>query len=552
MSNPIVARELLGVLRTRRAAALQVALFALFAAVLVLRWPTDAHVGVSGEQAQAVFRVFGYGLLALVVLFVPVVPATSVVREKKSGTLALLLNSPMRPVSIYFGKLVGALGYSLLLLSLSIPAATACYAMGGGVTLGDTAALYGLLLVAAVQFTAIALFVSTAARSADSALRLTYGCVLAVALAGPALYLFFQGQSGVAAEIATGLRMLSPVPPVMERLRQGGVGSQGILSESAVASWYVAAALATTALLAAATVLRLNQKLFDRSRSSGVMTEERTAVQRAARRAVFVVDPQRRRSGIGPLTNPVMMKEFRCRKFGRIHWLLRLVAACALASLGLTYLTTAGTLDWGVETVGGILVLLQTALILLVTPSLAAVLITSELETGGWQLLQTTPLSTGTILRGKLMSVVWTLGLILLATLPGYVVMVFIKPAMSQQVSRVVVCLLVTALFSLALSACVGSFFRRTAAATMTAYGLLLALCGGTLLVWMARSALFGRPAVNAALTLNPVAAALSVIEAPGFEDYELVPANWWILGAASAALLIALTVRTRHLAKPR
>jgi ABC-type transport system involved in multi-copper enzyme maturation permease subunit len=246
-----------------------------------------------------------------------------------------------------------------------------------------------------------------------------------------------------------------------------------------------------------------------------------------------------------------MVKEFRCRRFGRVHWLLRLVAICALASLGLTYLTTAGTLDWGVETIGSILVILQVALIILITPSLAAVLISGERESGGWQLLQMTPLSPGAILRGKLMSVVWTLALVLLATLPGYVVMIYIEPAMANQVRRVLLCLLLTAVFALAVSAGLGSLFRRTAPATMTAYAALLAICAGTMLVWAGRDAPFGHATVENVLKLNPVAAALSVIDAPGFQGYELIPANWWALGIVSAAMLVLLAVRTWRLVEP-
>ncbi|MGC1275978.1 MAG: ABC transporter permease subunit, partial [Planctomycetaceae bacterium] len=427
MNNPIVSRELAGILRTRKAALLQVGVAVIFTLLVLLRWPTDAQVDVSGAQAQRVFRIFGYGLLGMVLLFIPAFPASSIVRERNAGTLALLLNSPMKPWSIYFGKLAGSLGFSLLLLCLSLPAATACFSMGGGVTFADVAGLYGLLAIAALQFTTLALLVSTLARTADSALRVTYGLVLSLAVAVPAAYLFFQGQTGPLAVITGWLRSLSPIPAVMEWLWHGGVGARGIISESSAPAWYAALALVASAVCAVWTVARLDYRLFDRSRSSGVMTEERGAMQRAARRAVFLVDPQRRKSGIGFLMNPVMVKEFRCRRFGRIHWLLRLVAICALASLGLTYLTTAGTIDWGVETIGSILVILQAALILLITPSLAAVLISAEREGGGWQLLQTTPLSTGTILRGKVMSVVWTLALILLATLPGYLVMVYIE-----------------------------------------------------------------------------------------------------------------------------
>ena len=352
MNNPIIVRELAGILRTHKAAYLQVGVAVLFAVMVLLRWPTDAQVDVSGAQAQRVFRLFGYGLLGMVLLFMPAFPASSIVRERQSGTLALLLNSPMKPWAIYFGKLAGSLGFSLLLLCLSLPAAMACYSMGGGVTFFDVAGLYGLLAIAALQVTTLSLLVSTWARTPDSALRLSYGLVLVVAVLAPAVYLFFQGQTGLVAATAGWLRSLSPIPAVMEWLWQGGVGSRGIIAESSAAAWYALLGIASSGLTAAWTIARLDYRLFDRARSAGVITDDLGTLQRARRRAVFLVDPQRRKSSIGFFTNPVMVKEFRCRRFGRIHWLLRLVAVCALASLGLTYLTTAGTIDWGVETIG--------------------------------------------------------------------------------------------------------------------------------------------------------------------------------------------------------
>jgi len=229
-----------------------------------------------------------------------------------------------------------------------------------------------------------------------------------------------------------------------------------------------------------------------------------------------------------------------------------LVATCALISLGLTYATTAGTIDWGVETIGGIMVLLQVALIVLLTPSLAAGLISSERESGGWELLQMTPLSAGTILRGKLMSVVWTLALILCATLPGYLVMIYIQPGMLPQVKQVLICLLMTAVLAILLSATVSSLFRQTAPATTTAYTLLTGICAGTMLVWLGRDTRFGHSTVEAVLRINPMAAALQVIEAPGFTQYDLLPANWWIIGCASVLFLIALSARSWHLMRPQ
>ena len=274
-------------------------------------------------------------------------------------------------------------------------------------------------------------------------------------------------------------------------------------------------------------------------------------VGRALRRMVYLIDPQRRKSGIAWYLNPVMVKEFRCRRFGRIHWLLRLVALCTVVSMVLTLAATTSTMDWGVATIGGLMVLLQVLLIALITPSLAAGLISVERESGGWDLLRMTPMSSFKILRGKLLSVVWTLALILMSTLPGYLVMIVIEPIMWLQVYMVMICLLLTALFTLALSAAVGSFFARTAAATATAYVVLMILFLGPLLMWLGRDAPFGHTTVQNSLLATPVGAALSVIKAPGFEQYELLPAAWWISGIASGVLLLLLGLQTWRLTRP-
>jgi ABC-type transport system involved in multi-copper enzyme maturation permease subunit len=105
VKNPIAQRELIGTLRTRKALGLQAGVAVVFALLVVARWPTDAQVELSCAQSQEVFRLFGYGLLATLILLVPVFPAATLVREKNQGTLALLLNSPMRPWEIYLGKL---------------------------------------------------------------------------------------------------------------------------------------------------------------------------------------------------------------------------------------------------------------------------------------------------------------------------------------------------------------------------------------------------------------------------------------------------------------
>ncbi len=547
----ILERELLSLFRTRRAFAIQAGVAVACLILVALRWPQGAQVDLAGMRSREVFILFGYALLSAVVLLVPSFPASSIVRERQQRTLVLLLHSPLSSSAVYFGKLAATLGFVVVLIFLTVPAAAACHAMGGISLTGQLLPLYAVMLVLAVQLGALGLWVSSHARTPDSAMRITYGAVLVLVLFTMIPHFFLQGTQSSAATGAFWLRFVSPIPAVMELLGHRDIGQRTAGGAEYPVATYLVSAVLMTVVLAVLTTRRLSFRMFDAPRSQGLVTDQRSLLQRVFRRFAFLVDPQRRKSEIGPWTNPVMIKEFRSRQFGRLHWLLRLVSACAVISLALTWATTLGSADWGVETIGGIIVVMQMALIVLITPGLAAGLISGELESGGWKLLRMTPMSAGVILRGKLLSVSWTMLLILLATLPGYLVMVWINPLVSEQVRQVVISLVLTAVFSIVLSTTVSSFFRRTSAATVASYVVLLVICAGTLLFWLGRDAPFGHATVEGALKINPLAAALSVIRTPGFAIYRLIPANWWILGTLTVLLLLLLSLRIRILMAP-
>ena len=549
--NPIVRRELLDLLRTRTAVAVLVA-FALVTALLVLlHWPAGGVGDLGGVAALGVLRVFGYGLLAGLLLVLPAFPASAIVRERVRGTLALLLNSPLSPGAIYIGKLGGVLGFTLILLLLTLPGAAASYALGGSTVTGGVGLLYLVLLVAGVQVAAIALFISGQAQATDGALRAAYAAVLAVMILPLAGHWLLPRNSAEMIAVADWLASLSPVPAVMEAVGHGGVGLTGAEYGGGIVARYACVAMIMSGLLAAATVRGLARVPLDQPRPSGVMTDDRSAGARIFRRLLFLVDPSRRSHGTSLLFNPVLVKELRTRRFGRAHWTLRLVAATAILSLALSYVAAAGALGLGVDTIGGALVFLQSALLLLFVPSLGSGLISTERERGTWQLLRTTPLSTGVILRGKLLSAVWPVLLLLCATLPGYLVMVAVKPETTEQIGRVMICLGLMAVFAVLVGAVASTLFRSTAVATGVSYMTLAAVCVVPLLVWLGRDAPFGHQVVRTALVLDPVAAALCAADTLDFRGYDLVPANWWVMGSASLFLFVVLVARTRRLYRP-
>lgn len=563
MVNPVIQRELVSMLRMPRTAVLLIILVACLSMVLVMRWPSDAQVAAVGDrsagQAMEVLRVFGFGGLTAILLMSPAFAAVSIVREKQSGTLALLLNSPLSPMSIYLGKLTAAMGLVLVLLLLMLPLGAAAYAMGG-VSAGAILGIYAVLFLAALQYSTLGLWVSSHAQGSDSALRLTYAgvLVLAVLSLGPQQFAgAFVGLIGAGA--LEWIRSVSSIAAAGELL-----GAQWTVDAAtgrgSPAGRFMLLAVVSSVIFAGLTVRRLSGRMLDTPRATGKVTDERSKGEQAFRRLLFLwfFDPGRRSELIGPLVNPVMIKEFRCRRFGRSGWLLRMIAFCLVASLGLMLLASysagahVATEYRGIEQLGGIIVLLQTALVILLTPALAAGLISQERESGGWHLLQLTSLNPWRIVLGKLLSVGVVLLLILVATLPGYAVLVIADLNRALRVVDVVITLSLTAMFALLLSATVSSFFRRTATATSVSYGILVALCGGTLLVWLAEGSPFSRSAVEAVLAYNPVATALAVIESPGFADYRLVPFNWWFLVLASVVMLGLLTAQTWRLTRPQ
>jgi len=550
MFGVILVREVQSLIRRPSALALLLAPLALFSTLIVVRWPSDNQVDLAGERSMQVFRLFALAVAGAVLLLAPAYPATAIVSERRRGTLALLLNTPLSGRAIYLGKLAAALGYTLLPVWMSLPVAAACYALGS-IQFGDqVVVLYALFALLALEVSAVALAISCRAPSAVAAMRWTYAAVLLLAFVA-VIPTWAAHRSGGDNLPVRWLRNLSPFPAVMETVGQGDWLGGGQVAARGEPLRYAALSLLISAALAIFAIRQIKQSMLDRSRPTGNITDERSLAVQRRRKLMYLIDPQRRSKGIADWINPVFAKEFRSRRFGRGPWVVRSVALCALVSLAATLGAAAGAVSWKTEAIGGVMVQLQAALILIVGPSLASGLISDEIESGSWALLRMTPLTVGQILRGKIFSVSWTALLLLLATLPGYAVIMIIKPVLTSQVLTVLLTLLLTAAFVIVLSMTLSSFFRHTARATIAAYGALITLFGGSLAVWGARDAPFGPRIVERVLVANPAAAAMSVIEAPGFETYHLVPASWYFVGATTIVCLAVLTWRTTTLARP-
>ncbi len=259
--------------------------------------------------------------------------------------------------------------------------------------------------------------------------------------------------------------------------------------------------------------------------------------------------------------NPVAVKEQRTRKLGRGNWMARLFGATLIGSLLLMLAATgsstarmaggAGSLE-SVSRLGGVIAVLQVGLVLLLTPALASGLISTERESRGWQLLQVTPMSAVSIVVGKLLSVVVPLALVLMATLPAYAVLVYVRPSMAGEVQSVLVTLGMSAVMCLLVSSAWSAVVSRTSAATVGAYLTLLTFGVGTFLLWAGEGAPIPTGVVRVGLMLNPLAACLGAMGTLGFESYDLLPAAWWAMAVVSLVSLVVLVVSVWRLTRPR
>lgn len=80
--------------------------------------------GASGDPAQTGLTIFAFSafsLLGLLVIIGPLASAGAITHEREQRTLPALLNTPLTPAAIVFGKLLAAWAFLLWLASLSLP-----------------------------------------------------------------------------------------------------------------------------------------------------------------------------------------------------------------------------------------------------------------------------------------------------------------------------------------------------------------------------------------------------------------------------------------------
>ncbi|MEM7031054.1 MAG: ABC transporter permease subunit, partial [Chloroflexota bacterium] len=212
--NPILINELRLRMRGKRAFLVLAAHLILLSAIVFLVYlavyeDTQSYgrysyagnfqraLEASSNAGQAIFYGTSMLLLLFVSIIAPAFTAGALVGEKERQTYDLLTITTLSARAIVAGKLYAIMTFLTLLIMATLPILTMAYFFGG-VTIGEVLISILVLIITALVFSSIGLFVSSFARSTTAANLTTYAIVIPLLLGVP-FFVFVFGilSSGI-------------------------------------------------------------------------------------------------------------------------------------------------------------------------------------------------------------------------------------------------------------------------------------------------------------------------------------------------------------------
>ncbi|MCS7470233.1 ABC transporter permease subunit [Stieleria sp. ICT_E10.1] len=370
--NPVLQRELLVNLRTKRAFVLLAAYQLLLATVVVAAWPSDQRLDLTSNPPSAtkLVNLFFLGQYVIASLMAPSFAAGTIAGEKERKTYEMLLASPLRPGAIIIGKVVASLTHIGMLIIGSLPIIVLCLPLGG-VSVYEVLAAYLGLIISVVLFGTIGVMASSYFPRTSSALVVSYLAILPLVI-GACLF-------------------------------WASMASEGDLRLKISAIVFPAFGLTAVILMGAAAAGRMLYPPDVGSEGKEVIDLEREAEEAVG--LVIQPDqfpdrlfaPPRKDEMMADGANPVYDKELHSEIFSQGTLMLRLVIQIsillAIPMMGVFLFFQQQHAPWF-----GVYVIVFN---MLVGPSFLASSITSERERQTLDLLLTTPLSPVQILWGK-------------------------------------------------------------------------------------------------------------------------------------------------------
>lgn len=493
--NPVLQKDILGLLRLTRVAVIQVLFVAALALVVLGTWPQGGVVGGTVEIARSsgirasdsLMLWLMLGQLVLLTLLVPGIAAVAITSEREGDTLEMLYASRLTAVQIIVGKIGLAVAYPILLLVAGVPF-VALLAWRGELRVDDLMASYGVIAIAAIYLTLLSLGISAVCRQGTTALVIAYVVVLitcgGVLVPGA---IMLEGTQGSLAPVLHYVRGISPVAAVLSILKPR-MGDFGGIERHTMPLYKVFIPLATALSLGALTVIAMRLRKAPATLEGFGAPRSGTKEKRAwDRRIMFLIDPSAKRPPLGR-GNPMLGKERRTSNLRSATWMIRIFYGSLFLSLALAVMAMYGGTEHAdlMRYVAQVLISLQIALITLVVPSLSTGLVSSELENGTFELLRLTRLSGGQVFWGKLLPSLPPAILPMLALVPAYAALAFIDRAYIPNLLQILPVVLLAVVMMAIMGLTCSAWSRNTARATVVAYLIASSIVVIPMLVWWA------------------------------------------------------------------
>lgn len=190
LRNPVLNREITERFRTPRAAIMLSIYLCLVAGVLIaVYWATVDDASQFGSSpvtrlastGRTLFETTLFISMILVLFLVPGFSAGAISGERDRQTLLPVQISLMRPIDIVIGKVLASLGFTVMLVIVTIPLLTLSY-MIGGVTVGDIVTGVLMVVFSGLVITVLSVACSAATKRVQTSTVMAYGLVLILVL----------------------------------------------------------------------------------------------------------------------------------------------------------------------------------------------------------------------------------------------------------------------------------------------------------------------------------------------------------------------------------
>lgn len=580
-SNPILRREFLSAARNPKTVLFASFAIGFLAFILYALWPRSGIF--SDVNSNELFTIFLGAELTFMLLLTAGFTASSITSERERNTFSMLQTSLLTPAEILMGKLVGSLGISFAMFTVTIPVASIC-ALSGGIGIGTLTKALAIVAFSTLVYGLMGLAVSSLCRKTYVSILLTYICI--AVLAGATWLPSALFDSPLLRPMFLKLRAISPYEALfaLQFSENYEIGVIGASASNVFLTFIIAMIVMGIAFFCIFAKYIFSPPNFKRTQTVTQYDDKKTMIKRKLGWPFYLIDPLKRKKPISQKTNPVFIAEIRSKIFGNPKFIIRALTVCICLSLCLLVAILQQIGETDLDKIRAVAIIFQLGLVALLAPTVSSGSITDERVSDTLLLLRLSPLSPFKVVMGKMKAAMLYVIIFLLSSVPVLVVLVFLESTSNPDFGAMIPAgfgidelsaaldavwkglalywrvfawggiLLTTCLMLASAGLCASCFSPTTGVATAVSYGFALIVTAGSIVILLfgSRASLDTQACF---LMFNPFVAALEITldnslasRLPSIFGNRLWVNHLIISCSITAVLLIVSAIKVRFL----